>query len=113
MFFLRKIVRRRFASSSVVIEVLSKPNCGLCDQVEFALQRMLENASISEQCILRKVNIEKDPQLWDQFQWSIPVVRVNRTHVFLPQIDIPAISQCVRDELHCDDHPQNNNYHNL
>lgn len=85
----------------MLIEILSKPNCCLCDQVEFGLLRMVHNSGFDKNCDVRKVNIQDDPVLWPEYQWSIPVVRVNHDTVFHPdpKIDIPKISRFITNFL--------------
>jgi hypothetical protein len=101
----------RFLTSarlSPVVEILSKPHCCLCDQLEFALKRMVTNAQL--QCAVRKIDIASDPQyadLWDEYQLEIPVVRVGSV-VFTPRpkIDIRAISEHVKSVIQCEGRKQ-------
>lgn len=91
-----RLITRR--STPIVIELLSKPNCCLCDQIEFSLQRMINANStrFRNHTVLKKINIENDPDLYDEYQFDVPAVRIGDVLFKAdPKIDIRKISEHV------------------
>ena len=97
--------RALFASlrPRIQIDILSKPDCSLCDKAEWAIARLLQNMSAqhggSVDLLLKKVNIEEHPELLDEFSLTIPVVRVDGQTVLESVIDIPQLRVKIEGKL--------------
>ena len=81
------------------IQIYSKPNCCLCDQAEFHIKRMLSNMKFENSVCLEKINIEKNENLKNEFELTIPVILVNDKIVCESRIDIPGIRRAIVDIL--------------
>ena len=64
---------------SIVIEILTKQDCFLCDEVKDVVTRVLPDYPVR----LIMTNIESDSKLFDQFKEKIPVVRINGEESFI------------------------------
>lgn len=97
--------RRLFASmqgNSIKLTLMSKPNCCLCDQAEFAIRRMLLNVdpSISARVKVETVDIESDPRLIEEYGLTIPVVLVDGEIVTESKTDPSLVRRALLDRLH-------------
>jgi len=50
----------------------SKPDCHLCDQAAAILDRLAREIDLSWQ----RLDIRSDPDLWERFQYTIPVIEI-------------------------------------
>ena len=89
----------------VHVQVLSKPDCCLCDQARFAITRIIENAALHDRVILESVNIETDQSLKDEYELTIPVILVNGKIVAESIIDVPAIRAAIQARIALLDSP--------
>ena len=64
---------------SIIIEILTKQDCFLCDEVKDVVTRVLPDYPVR----LIMTNIESDSKLFDQFKEKIPVVRINGEESFI------------------------------
>lgn len=97
--------RRFFASmhrNSIKVTLMSRSNCCLCDQAEFAIRRMLLNVdpSISSRVKVETVDIESDPRLIEEYGFTIPVVLVDGEIVTESTTDPRVVRKAVLDRLH-------------
>ena len=95
------ILRRFFHSVRVPtrIEILSKPNCCLCDQAFFQISRLVDNIKSenpAKNFILEKVNIESDPDLNDEYSLTIPVIRVDGAVVSESVVNVPKLRKILQ-----------------
>ena len=92
-------MRRYFSSlrAKIKLSLLGKPNCCLCDQADFALQRMLANVdpAIREQVDLEKVNIEDDSELMTEYSQTIPVVLMDGEVLMESKIDPSSVRHAI------------------
>jgi glutaredoxin len=64
---------------SIIIEILTKQDCFLCDEVKDVVTRVLPDYPVR----LVMTDIESDSKLFDQFKEKIPVVRINGEESFI------------------------------
>ncbi len=66
----------------LVIEILSKKECGLCDKAKEVVEQVLGDYPAE----LKVIDIESDPVLWDRYQERIPVVKINGQESFVYKV---------------------------
>jgi len=64
---------------TIVIEILTKQGCCLCDDAKDIVQRVLPDYPAQ----LVMTDIESDPKLFEEFKGKIPVVRINGVESFI------------------------------
>ncbi len=64
---------------TIVIEILTKQDCCLCDDAKEIVQRVLPDYPAQ----LLMTDIESDPLLYEEFKEKIPVVRINGVESFV------------------------------
>ncbi len=64
---------------TIVIEILTKQGCCLCDDAKDIVQRVLPDYPAQ----LVMTDIESDPKLFEEFKEKIPVVRINGVESFI------------------------------
>ncbi len=92
------MLRRLFSSVPTRIQILSKPNCCLCDQAFFQISRLVDNiraGNPEKHFLIEKINIENDCDLVDEFGLVIPVVKVNDKIITESVIDIPQLRKVL------------------
>jgi len=62
-------------SREIVLTLIGKPGCHLCDDAEVAVQSVLDD--FSGVVSLQKVNILDDSELFDKYSEQIPVLLIN------------------------------------
>lgn len=91
---------RRITSKALRVEILSKPDCCLCDQAHFAISRIVTNlGSRASLVTVEKVNIVSDSELMDEYGLTIPVVIIDGNVVSESTIDMPEIRNFIEDKL--------------
>ena len=66
-------------SATVVIEILTKKDCSLCDEAKEIVCKVLPDYPAR----LVMTDIESDPMLYEEFKERIPVVRINGEESFV------------------------------
>jgi glutaredoxin len=61
-------------SREIVLTLIGKPGCHLCDDAEVAVQSVIDDFS---HVSLEKVNILENPVLLDKYSEQIPVLLIN------------------------------------
>ncbi|HJO01264.1 MAG TPA: glutaredoxin family protein [Nitrospinaceae bacterium] len=64
---------------TIVIEILTKQGCCLCDDAKDIVQRVLPDYPAQ----LVMTDIESDPKLFEEYKEKIPVVRINGVESFI------------------------------
>ena len=62
-------------SRGIVLTLIGKPGCHLCDDAEVAVQSVLDD--FSGVVTLQKVNILDDSELFEKYSEQIPVLLIN------------------------------------
>ena len=98
------MLRRYFQTlhaRTVKVSILSKPQCCLCDQAEFGLNRMLENLepNIRSRITIERVNIENDVALENEYRLTIPVVLVDGEVAVESKIDPSLVRNAILDRF--------------
>ena len=65
--------------SQIVVEILTKRDCSLCDEVKRIVNRVLPD--YPAQLVI--TDIESDSSLYEKFKERIPVVRINGEESFV------------------------------
>jgi glutaredoxin len=65
------------------IRIYSKPDCHLCDEAKEAIQRVTKRLRIEVEVI----DIEKDPELLNQYRYDIPVIFLDDRKIFKYRVD--------------------------
>jgi glutaredoxin len=65
------------------IKILSKPDCHLCDEAKETIQRVTKRLPIE----MEVINIEKDPDLFNQYRYDIPVIFLDERKIFKHRVD--------------------------
>lgn len=63
----------------IQIEILTKKDCCLCDDAKEIIERVLPDFPAT----LTMIDIESDPDLFDNYKEKIPVVRINGKESFI------------------------------
>lgn len=66
-------------TDTIVIEILTKHDCCLCDDAKEVVSRVLPDYPAR----LVMTDIESDPALYEEFKEKIPVVRINGVESFV------------------------------
>ena len=64
---------------TIVIEILTKRDCSLCDEAKKVVNRVLPDYPAR----LVMTDIESDPILYEEFKERIPVIRINGEESFV------------------------------
>ena len=64
---------------TIIIEILTKQDCCLCDDAKDVVNRVLSDYPAQ----LVMTDIEADPKLFEEFKEKIPVVRINGVESFV------------------------------
>ena len=62
----------------IEVVLYSKPGCHLCEEMKSEIAR----ANCSDLYLLKEINIEADPVLWEQYTHDIPVLKIDGVEVF-------------------------------
>ena len=65
--------------ATIVIEILTKQDCTLCDEAKKVVTKVLPDYPAR----LVMTDIESDPILYEEFKERIPVVRINGEESFI------------------------------
>jgi glutaredoxin len=65
------------------IRIYSKPDCHLCDEAKETIQRVTKRLPIEVEVI----DIEKDPELLNQYRYDIPVIFLDDRKIFKHRVD--------------------------
>lgn len=65
------------------IRILSKPDCHLCDEAKEIIERVTKWLPIEIQVI----DIQKHPDLFDQYRYDIPVIFLDDRKIFKHRVD--------------------------
>jgi hypothetical protein len=85
---------------TITVQILSKPDCCLCDQALFAINRLVTNFGERGSVVkVEKVDIQSNADLLDEYSLTIPVILVNGDVVAESKIDIPKIRECIERKL--------------
>ena len=74
------------------VEVYSKAECSLCDEAK----RVLEDIRRRVPFDLVEVDIESDPNLYQQYRYDIPVVFIDGQKAFKHRLDPRAVEKRLR-----------------
>lgn len=74
------------------VTLYTKPGCHLCEE---AKGQMLA-AGCADLYELEEVNIETDPQLFERYKHSIPVIAINGVEAFKYHLTAEAFGKAVR-----------------
>ncbi len=64
--------------TKVRIVLYTRPGCGLCEEMKHEMQR----ANCEDLYTLEELDIEKDAEVFTQYQYEIPVLCVNGAEAF-------------------------------
>lgn len=80
----------------VVVEFLTRENCGLCDTARAVVDSVLEDLPETIDAQLSVIDIDSDAQLQAKYDWDAPVVLINgRQHSF-HRVDPKRFAQALR-----------------
>ena len=65
------------------IKILSKSDCHLCDEAKQTIERVTKRLPID----IEVVDIEKDPELFNQYRYDIPVIFLDERKIFKHRVD--------------------------
>jgi hypothetical protein len=66
-------------SSQIVIEILTKKDCCLCDEIKEIANKVLPDYPAR----LIITDIESDPILYENFKERIPILKINNIEIFV------------------------------
>ena len=64
---------------TIVVEILTKKDCCLCEEIKEVVNRVLPDYPAK----LVMTDIESDPMLYEKFRERIPVLRINGVEIFV------------------------------
>ena len=62
-------------SREIVLTLIGKPGCHLCEDAELAINSVLKDSS--KKVLLQKINILDDAPLFEKYSEQIPVLLIN------------------------------------
>ena len=65
------------------IRIYSKPDCHLCDEAKETIQRVTKRLPIE----IEVIDIQKDPELFAQYRYDIPVIFLDDRKIFKHRVD--------------------------
>ena len=77
----------------MTVEIYSKPNCPLCEDVKTILERVRTRVEFN----LVEVDISRDPALRRQFRYDIPVVFIDGQQAFKHRVTEEALEARLRE----------------
>ncbi len=87
------LVRRRtHRGPPARVQLLEKPECGLCAEVYRALRRVSLDVPVD----VDRVDVTKDPALFDRYALRIPVIRMGERELDAAGLDDRAIRAWLR-----------------
>ena len=87
------LVRRRtHRDAPLKVRLLEKPDCGLCAEAYRALRRVALDVPLD----VDRVDITKDPALFDRYALRIPVVTMGEREIDTAGVDDRAIRTWLR-----------------
>ena len=87
------LVRRRtHRGPPARVQLLEKPDCGLCAEVYRALRRVSLDVPVD----VDRVDVTKDPTLFDRYALRIPVIRMGERELDAAGLDDRAIRAWLR-----------------
>jgi len=66
----------------ITIEVMTKKDCGLCDEAKEIIEQVIADMPAE----LRMTDIESDPELFERYKEKIPVVLINGEESFVYKV---------------------------
>ena len=71
------------------LTLYTKPSCSLCESAKQSIKEFSKECALT----LHEVDISKDPALWDEYQYDIPVLLIHgkeaaRHHIGLPKLRV-------------------------
>lgn len=80
----------------VVVEFLTRENCGLCDTARTVVDGVLADLAETIDAQLSVIDIDSDAQLQAKYDWDVPVVLIDgRQHSF-HRVDPKRFAQALR-----------------
>ena len=87
------LVRRRtHRGPPARVQLLEKPECGLCAEVYRALRRVSLDVPVD----VDRVDVTKDPALFDRYALRIPVIRMGERELDAAGLDDRAVRAWLR-----------------
>ena len=72
---------------AIRVRLYEKPDCGLCGEAHRALTRVRMDMPLE----IERVNIEREPALFDRYAIRIPVIAVGAEELDVAGLDEPAL----------------------
>lgn len=66
----------------ITIEILTKEDCCLCDDAKAIVEQVIGSFQVE----LKIIDIETDPDLFEQYKEKIPVVKINGEESFVYKV---------------------------
>jgi glutaredoxin len=66
----------------ITIEILTKEDCCLCDDAKAIVEQVIGDFQVE----LEMIDIEADPDLFEQYKEKIPVVNINGVESFVYKV---------------------------
>jgi glutaredoxin len=75
------------------IRIYSKPDCHLCDEAKETIQRVTKRLPIE----IEVIDIQKDPELFDQYRYDIPVIFLDDRKIFKHRVDEQKLLKLLKE----------------
>jgi glutaredoxin len=76
----------------VLLRIYSKPDCHLCDEAKSVLLRVAREFDIQ----IEEINIETDPEAYEQYRYDIPVIFLNDVKLFKHRVEEEQLRRALR-----------------
>lgn len=77
---------------SPLVTLYTKGNCPLCDSAK----KVLLKVQTEQPFMLREVDIEGDPALWEAYQYTIPVVTLDGEEIFYGKVSAHRLKELLQ-----------------
>lgn len=68
--------------NKIVLEIYSKENCQLCDELKEVVKKVNRDIEFE----IKEIDINKDPEIFEKYKYDIPVVHINGLIAFKHRI---------------------------
>jgi hypothetical protein len=79
----------------IIIEIFSKPDCHLCDEVKLEIAKMESLFALD----IREINIMEHADLYEKYKLEIPVIHINGRKAFKYRVEEQQLLKRLASEL--------------
>lgn len=78
--------------NKVLMEIYSKENCQLCDELKEVINKVKNEFDFE----IKEIDITKDDEIFEKYKYDIPVVNLNGTIAFKHRITVDELRKKLK-----------------